>query len=101
MLLPFLCWRFLFKVVNYAKCLNLQLNAYTEKIKEYYSEEIQQTSIEESGIAKDASLRNYRLVKSNNIFEALIEFDKENLEFLTSGIFISSLSFVGTFLGIL
>ena len=71
-------------IQNWDKIKNelTHFNAYTEKIKEYYSEEIQQTSIEESGIAKDASLRNYRLVKSNNIFEALIEFDKENLEFL-------------------
>ena len=60
-----------------------KLNRESEKIKEFYSQVIQQTSIDEkSEIAKDSSLRSYRLLKPDLIFESTIEVEDTFKPFL-------------------
>jgi CRISPR-associated protein Csx10 len=51
---------------------NSPIAEFKEQIKEYYTSEISQTTINDNGIAKDGSLRNYRVLNPNHKFYCAI-----------------------------
>lgn len=71
---------------------------YPERVKAYFTTEVQQTAIDENGIAKKRSLRNYRTLKPGLKFEGTIgtisPLDDEEWELLQRS--VANLRFVGT-----
>jgi len=90
-------WENISEKINEA--ININKFAFSsQQIKQYYTTEIQQTALDEKGIAKNHSLRTYRVLNPGYTFQGIINLsnslDNSTLEILTLGAL--NLRFAGT-----